>query len=58
MSRLGWKTRPTLRADLQVAAAVGQMRLMNIYEASFPGTALTRRKYCSAPRTWRIGRYI
>ena len=35
MSRLGWKTRPTLRADLQVAAAVGQMRLMNIYEASF-----------------------
>ncbi len=35
MSRLGWKTRPTLRADLQVAAAVGQMRLMNAYERSF-----------------------
>lgn len=35
MQRLGWHKRPRARADLQVAAAIGQMRLMNAYEDAF-----------------------
>ncbi|MGI9338123.1 MAG: glutamate 5-kinase [Gammaproteobacteria bacterium] len=35
MQRLGWQKRPRTRADLQVAAAIGQMRLMNAYEDAF-----------------------
>lgn len=35
MQRLGWQRRPRARADLQVAAAIGQMRLMNAYEDAF-----------------------
>jgi len=35
MQRLGWKTRPTLIHDLQAAAAVGQMGLVQAYESCF-----------------------
>ncbi len=35
MSRLGWKTRPTLIHELQAAAAVGQMGLVQAYESRF-----------------------
>jgi glutamate 5-kinase len=35
MSRLGWRQRPDDIASLQAAAAVGQMGLMQAYEASF-----------------------
>ena len=33
--RLGWKTRPTALHDLQAAAAVGQMGLVQSYESAF-----------------------
>jgi len=33
--RLGWKTRPTVLHDLQAAAAVGQMSLVQSYESAF-----------------------
>ena len=33
--RLGWRARPARREDLQVAAAVGQMGLINAYEETF-----------------------
>ncbi len=35
MTRLGWKERPTALHDLQAAAAVGQMGLIQTYEAIF-----------------------
>jgi glutamate 5-kinase len=35
VQRLGWEKRPILRADIQVAAAVGQMRLSDAYEDAF-----------------------
>ncbi len=35
MQRLGWATRPTLIHELQAAAAVGQMGLVQAYESSF-----------------------
>ncbi|MDU0809997.1 MAG: glutamate 5-kinase [Burkholderia sp.] len=35
MKRLGWKKRPLEIDELQAAAAVGQMGLMQIYESSF-----------------------
>ncbi|MDH4234217.1 MAG: glutamate 5-kinase [Gallionella sp.] len=35
MQRLGWNTRPTLIHDLQAAAAVGQMGLVQAYESCF-----------------------
>ncbi len=35
MQRLGWRTRPTLLHDLQAAAAVGQMGLVQAYETCF-----------------------
>jgi len=35
MQRLGWSTRPTLIHDLQAAAAVGQMGLVQAYESCF-----------------------
>ena len=35
MQRLGWKTRPRAIHDLQAAAAVGQMGLVNAYERAF-----------------------
>ncbi len=35
MQRLGWRTRPTLIHDLQAAAAVGQMGLVQAYESCF-----------------------
>lgn len=35
MSRLGWKTRPTELHELQAAAAVGQMGLVQCYESNF-----------------------
>jgi len=35
MSRLGWKTRPKAIHDLQAAAAVGQMGLVQAYESHF-----------------------
>ena len=35
MRRLGWSTRPSTLIDMQVAAAVGQMGLIDAYEESF-----------------------
>ncbi len=35
MQRLGWSSRPTLIHDLQAAAAVGQMGLVQAYESCF-----------------------
>ncbi|MCW8927327.1 MAG: glutamate 5-kinase [Gammaproteobacteria bacterium] len=35
MSRLGWRTRPTALHELQAAAAVGQMGLVQAYESAF-----------------------
>jgi glutamate 5-kinase len=35
MQRLGWKTRPEDIHDLQAAAAVGQMGLVQVYETAF-----------------------
>jgi len=40
MQRLGWKTRPRAIHDLQAAAAVGQMGLVNAYERAFAPYAL------------------
>src|SRR5437870_4211528 len=35
MQRLGWTRRPSAVHDLQAAAAVGQMGLIQVYESSF-----------------------
>ncbi len=35
MARLGWKERPKAISELQAAAAVGQMGLVNVYEQAF-----------------------
>ena len=35
MQRLGWKRRPSAIHDLQAAAAVGQMGLVQVYESCF-----------------------
>lgn len=35
MSRLGWKSRPSAIHELQAAAAVGQMGLVQVYESCF-----------------------
>ena len=40
LERLGWKRRPTERADVQVAAAIGQMRLMDAFEEGFAARGL------------------
>lgn len=40
MSRLGWKQRPQALYELQAAAAVGQMGLVQAYESSFQGFGL------------------
>lgn len=40
MGRLGWQRRPTSMADLQVAAAVGQMGLIEAYEEAFAESGL------------------
>lgn len=40
MSRLGWKKRPQAIHDLQAAAAVGQMGLVQVYETAFSGHGL------------------
>lgn len=40
MQRLGWQTRPEAVNDLQAAAAVGQMGLVQMYEQSFMQHAL------------------
>lgn len=43
MTRLGWKVRPTALNELQAAAAVGQMGLVQCYETNF-----TRHNYLTA----------
>ena len=40
MSRLGWPTRPKAISELQAAAAVGQMGLVNVYEQAFAAHGL------------------
>ena len=40
MQRLGWRTRPSTMHELQAAAAVGQMGLVQAYESSFRGHGL------------------
>jgi glutamate 5-kinase len=41
MQRLGWKTRPREINQLQAAAAVGQMGLVQVYESAFRDHALS-----------------
>ncbi len=40
MSRLGWTTRPKAMHDLQAAAAIGQMGLVQTWESSFQAHAI------------------
>ena len=40
VGRLGWKKRPARQSDLQVAAAVGQMGLIEAYEEAFSAGGL------------------
>lgn len=40
MQRLGWKQRPSAVHELQAAAAVGQMGLVQVYESCFRGHGL------------------
>jgi glutamate 5-kinase len=40
MARLGWTQRPKLMPELQAAAAVGQMGLVNVYEQAFAAHGL------------------
>src|SRR6185503_15011453 len=40
MQRLGWTRRPSAVHDLQAAAAVGQMGLIQVYESSFAQYAM------------------
>ncbi len=40
MARLGWASRPTLMPELQAAAAVGQMGLVQVYEQAFAAHGL------------------
>jgi len=40
MARLGWSERPKLVSELQAAAAVGQMGLVNVYEQAFSAHGL------------------
>lgn len=40
MKRLGWRTRPGTMHELQAAAAVGQMGLVQAYESAFRGHGL------------------
>jgi len=40
IKRLGWKRRPSAVHDLQAAAAVGQMGLIQVYESSFSQYAM------------------
>lgn len=40
MARLGWRERPKLVSELQAAAAVGQMGLVNVYEQAFSAHGL------------------
>jgi len=40
MSRMGWKKRPTSLHELQAAAAIGQMGLIQAYEACFQAKGL------------------
>ncbi len=66
MQRLGWATRPKAIHELQAAAAVGQMGLVQAYEAAFAGHGLhtaqillthddlaDRRRYLNARSTLR-----
>jgi len=66
MQRLGWATRPKAIHELQAAAAVGQMGLVQAYEAAFAGHELhtaqillthddlsDRRRYLNARSTLR-----
>src|SRR5659263_655524 len=45
MNRLGWTARPKAIHELQAAAAVGQMGLVQVYETKLRETALAARKY-------------
>ncbi|MEO7254152.1 MAG: glutamate 5-kinase [Casimicrobium sp.] len=40
MARLGWRERPKAMSELQAAAAVGQMGLVNVYEQAFAAHGL------------------
>jgi glutamate 5-kinase len=66
MQRLGWRKRPHMMHDLQAAAAVGQMGLIQVYESSFRehgmrtaqvllthGDLADRRRYLNARSTMR-----
>ncbi len=46
MQRLGWKERPSAVHELQAAAAVGQMGLVQVYESRFRELGCARRKCC------------
>ena len=46
MQRLGWTKRPRAVHELQAAAAVGQMGLVQVYERASRNTACTPRRCC------------
>ena len=57
MKRLGWTKRPQAVNELQAAAAVGQMGLVQMYESMLlASTACTPRRCCSPTRTWPTAR--
>lgn len=46
VARLGWRQRPTLVHELQAAAAVGQMGVVQAYESGFAPCRCRRRTRC------------
>ena len=54
MARLGWPHRPNAMHELQAAAAVGQMGLVQAYEVAFAEMAYEQRKSCLPTKTWPI----
>lgn len=51
MKRLGWSTRPTRVCELQAAAAVGQMGLVQAYEEHFARHGIGTAQVLLTPRT-------
>ena len=52
LQRLGWATRPKAVHELQAAAAVGQMGLVQAYETAFRAEGLKPPRCCSPTKTW------
>jgi glutamate 5-kinase len=54
MKRLGWSRRPRAVNELQAAAAVGQMGLVQMWESCFAERGSTPRRCCSPTKTSAI----